>query len=90
VIKSRKNEMGRTCSTYGESSGVYRGKPEGKSPFGISGGRWKDKIKMDLKEVGCGGMDWIDLAQDRNRWWKLVNAVMNLRVVLNAGNFLTG
>jgi len=42
--------------------------------------RWEDNIKMDLQEVGCGGMDWIKLAQDRDRWWAVVNAVMNLRV----------
>jgi len=81
--------MGRACSTYGESSGVYRGKPEGKSPFGRPRCRWKDNIKMDLKEVGYGDMDWIDLAQDRDRWWKLENVVMNLRVEQNVGNFLT-
>jgi hypothetical protein len=56
------------------------GKPEGKIPLRRSRRRWEDDIKMDLQEVGCGGMDWIKLGQDRNRWRALVNAVMNLRV----------
>ena len=67
----------------GERRGVYRvlvGKSEGKRPLGRPRHRWEDNIKMDLKEVGCGGMDWIELAQDRDRWRTLVNAVMNLRV----------
>ena len=50
---------------------------------------WDDNIKMDLQEVGWEGMEWIDLAQDRERWRALVHAVMNLRVPQNAGNFLT-
>ena len=56
------------------------GKPEGKRPLGRPRRRWEDYIKMDLQEVGCRGMDWIELAQDRDRWWALVNAVMNLWV----------
>ena len=56
------------------------GKPEGKRPLGRSRSRWEDNIKMDLQKVGCGGMDWIELAQDWNMWWALVNAVMNLWV----------
>jgi len=56
------------------------GKPEEKRPFRRPRRRWEDNIKMDLQEVGCGGMDWIKLAQDRDRWQALVNAVMNLRV----------
>jgi len=60
-----------------------------KGPLGRSRRRWED-IKIDLQEVGCGGMDWIDLPQDRNRWRPLVNAVMNLRdSKRNARNFLT-
>ena len=56
------------------------GKPEGKSPLGRPRRRWED-IKLDLQEVGCGGMDWIELAQNRNRWRALVNAVMKIRVL---------
>jgi hypothetical protein len=64
-------------------------KPEGKRPLGRSKRKWEDNFKMDLKEVGCGGVDWIELAQDRDRRRALVNAVMNLRVPQNAGNSLT-
>ena len=56
------------------------GKPEEKRPLGRSRRRWEGNIKMDLQEEGCGGTDWIDLAQDRDRWLALVNAVMNLWV----------
>jgi len=56
------------------------GKPEGKEPLGRPTRRWEDNIKMDLQEVGCGGMDRIELAQDRDRWRAFVNAVMNIRV----------
>ena len=55
-------------------------KPEGKGPLGIPRLRWEDNNKMDLQEVGCGGLDWMDLAQDRDRWRALVSAAMNLRV----------
>jgi hypothetical protein len=56
------------------------GKPEVKGPLGRHRRRWEDSTKMDLQEVGCGGMDWIELAQDSDMWRALVNAVMNLRV----------
>ena len=67
----------------GERRGLYRvlvGKPEGKRPRGRPKRRWEDNTSMDLQEVGCGIMNWIELAQDRDRWQALVNAVMNLRV----------
>ena len=58
----------------------FGGEPEGKRPLVRPRRMWEDNIKMDLREVGCGGMDWTDLAQDRDRWRAVVNAVMNLRV----------
>ena len=67
----------------GETRGVYRvlvGRPEGKRLIGRPRRRWEDNIKMDLQEVRCVGMDWIDLAQDRDRWRAVVNAVMNHRI----------
>jgi hypothetical protein len=67
----------------GEERGVYRvlvGKPEGKRPLGRPRHRWKDNLRMNVQEVGCGGMEWIGLAQDRDRWWAVVNVVMNLQV----------
>jgi len=76
----------------GEERGVYRvlvGKPEVKRQLGRPRRRWVDNIRMDLQEVGCVYMDWIGLAHDRDRWRALVSAVMNLRVLWNAGNFLT-
>jgi len=60
--------------------GVLVGNPERRRPLGRSRRRWKDNIELDLQEVGCGGMDWIEVAQDRNRWRALVNAVTNLLV----------
>ena len=75
--------MGWVCSTYGESRGVFRVlvvKPEGKRLLGRPRHRWGDNIKVDLQEVGCKGMDLIDVSQDRDRWRALVNAAMNLRV----------
>jgi hypothetical protein len=68
---------------WGKRRGVYRllvGKPKGKRPHGRHRRRWEDNIKMYLQEVGCGGMDWIELAQHTDKWRKLVNAIMNLRV----------
>jgi len=66
-----------------ERRSVYRvlvGKPEGKRPLGRPRRRWEDNIKMNLQEVGCGGVDWIELTQDRDRWRAFLNAAMNLRV----------
>jgi hypothetical protein len=75
--------MDRTCGTYGERRGAYRalvGKPEGRRPLGRPRRRWEDNIKMDLREVGWRVINWINLAQDRDRWRAVVNAVMDLRV----------
>jgi hypothetical protein len=68
---------------------ILVGRPEGRRPLGRSRRRWETNNKMDLREIAFGDVDWIHLAQDRDRWWALVNTVTNLRVSRNAGNFLT-
>jgi hypothetical protein len=83
VIKLRRMRWAGHVARMGEGKGVYRvlvGKPEGRRPVGRLRRRWKDNIKMDLREVGCERVDWMELAQDRDRWCALVSAVMNLRV----------
>jgi hypothetical protein len=75
--------MGRACSTNGEKRNACRilvGKPEVKRPLGRPRRRWVDNIKMDLREIGWDGVDWINLARDRDQWRALVNRVMNHRV----------
>ena len=86
--KIEKNEMGGACGALGEGRGVHRvqvGKPEVKRPFGRPRRRWENGIKMDLQEVGGGCGDWIELAQNRDRWRALVNTVRNLRVPKTRG-----
>jgi len=83
VIKSRRMRWAWHVARMGEERGVYRflvGKPEGRRPLGRPRRRWVDNIRMDLQEVGCGHVDRIGLAQDRDRWRTLVSAVMNLQV----------
>ena len=92
MIKSRRMKWAEHVARMGDRRGVLRilvGKPEGKRPLGKPRHGWEDNIKMDLQEVGRRVTDWIELAQDIDRWRTLVNAVMNLRVPQNAGNFLT-
>ena len=82
VITSRRMRWSGHVARMGEERGLYRvfvGKPEGKSPLGRPRRRWADNIWTDLQEVGRGYMDWIGLAQDRDRWRTLVSALMNLR-----------
>jgi hypothetical protein len=91
VIKSRRMRWVGHVAHMGENRGAYRilvERPEGRQPLGRPRRRREENIKMDLKEVGWG-TDWIELVQDSDRWRALVNAVMNLRVPQNAGNFLT-
>jgi hypothetical protein len=83
MIKVKEDKMDWACSTNGEKRNTYMilvGNPEGKRPLGRPRRRWVDYIKMDLRETGWDGLDWIDLAQDRDQWRALVNVVMNLQV----------
>ena len=89
VIKSRRMRWAGHVARMDEKRGVYRvlvGKPEGKRPLGRPRRRWVDNIRMDLQEVGCGYVDWIGLAQDRDRWQTLVSVFGFHK---NVGNFLT-
>jgi hypothetical protein len=91
VIKSRRMRWAGHVARMVEERGAYRvlvGKPEGKRPLGRPRRRWVDNIRMDLQEVGCGYVDWIGMAQDRDRWRTLVSAVMNLRFPQKCGEFL--
>jgi hypothetical protein len=83
MIKSKRMRWAGNVARMGEKMNAYRvllGKPEGKRPLGRTGRRWEDNIKIDLRRVGWGSMDWIDVAQDRDQWRPLVNTVMNIRV----------
>jgi len=84
MIKLSRMRWAGHVAHMGERRGMYRvlvGKSDGKRPLGRPRHRWEDNIKMDLKEVGFGGMDWTELPQDRDSWKALMNAVMNLRVL---------
>jgi hypothetical protein len=83
MIKPKRMRWAGHVARMGETRNAYRilvGKPEGNKPLGRSRYRWVDNIKIDLREIGWDGMDWIELAQDRDQWRALVNTVMNLRV----------
>jgi hypothetical protein len=91
VIKSRRMRWAGHVARMGERRGVYRvlvGKPERKRPLGRPRRTWEDNIKMDIQEVEWGGMDWIELAQDRDEWRALLTAVMSLLVFIRCGEFL--
>jgi hypothetical protein len=79
----KEDEMGEACSSHGGEECIwdFGGKPEGKRQLGRPRRRWEDNIRMDLREIRWGGMNWIGVAQDRDQWRALVNAVMNLRVL---------
>jgi hypothetical protein len=93
LIKSRRMRWAGHVARIGEKRNAYRllvGKPEGKRPLGRRRLSWLDNIRMDLGEVGWGDVEWIGLAQDRNRWRTVVNSVLNLRVPRDAGKLSTG
>jgi hypothetical protein len=76
--------MGEACGTHGrgeKSVQGFGGKPEGRRPLGRPRRRWEDGVRMDIREIGLAGVDWIRLAQDRDRWRAVASAVMNLRVL---------
>jgi hypothetical protein len=82
VIESRRMRWAGHVARMGEGGGAYRilvGRTEGRRPFGRPRRRWEDNVKMDLQDVGWGDVDWIDMAEDRDRWRAFVNAVMNPR-----------
>jgi hypothetical protein len=84
-VKSRRMRWAGHVARMGEERKVYKvlvGKPKGKRPLGRPRRTWKDGIRMDLREINLGGVDWIQLAQDRDRWQAVVSAVMNLRVLV--------
>jgi hypothetical protein len=92
VIRMIKLRWAEHVAQKGEKRNVYMvlvGKPERKKPLERPGRRWVDNIKVDLGETGCGGMDWIDLAQVRDQWRTLVKVIMNRWVPYNAGKFLS-
>jgi hypothetical protein len=92
VVKSRRIRRTGHIARMGDKRNAYRmvGKPEAKRPLGRPKCRWVDNIKMDLREIGWNGVDWIDKAQNRDQWRVLVNTVLNLRVPRNAGKFFSG
>jgi hypothetical protein len=82
-IKSRRIKWSGHVARMGEERKLYKvlvGSPEGERPLGRPRCRWQDWIRIDLREIGLGGVDWIQLAQDRDQWWVVVSVVMNLRV----------
>jgi hypothetical protein len=92
MIKSRRMRWTGLVACMGKKRNAYRilvEKPDGKRPLGRPGRRWEDNIRMDLKEIEWGGMNWIDLARNRDQWRALVNTVLNLRVPYNVGKSLS-
>jgi hypothetical protein len=92
MIKSRRMRWAGHIVRMGEMRNAYKilvGKPERRRPLGRPIRRWDDNIKMNLREIGLKGVDWIHLAQHKDRWWDFVNTVINIRVPQKARNFLT-
>jgi hypothetical protein len=92
IRQVKANEVGGECGTHGRGEKVCKvlvGKPEGKRPLGRPRRRWEDGIRMYLREIGLGGVDWIRLSQDRDRWRAVVSAVMKLRVLAPRSRFVS-